>query len=112
PKIIVDKSFKGDSLGAIINIDTATTKGDTLFLKVSYSGGCKEHKFKLYWNGGYMKSMPPQAKLYLFHNNNGDVCRRLIKETIKFNVSPIQYQGQHTVILSVNKYKQRIKYKY
>lgn len=71
-------------------IDTVFIKSDTLFLRVLYSGGCQVHKFKLFGSRSILKSNPPQMKILLSHNANGDGCRMLITDTLKFSIKPIK----------------------
>lgn len=63
---------------------------DSLILKVSYAGGCKDHNFKLYGLSGFAKSNPPQAYIYLSHNGNNDLCEALITEWLSFDLLPLK----------------------
>lgn len=60
-----------------------------LSIEVSYSGGCKQHVFNLYWDRFMAKSIPPLVTLYLVHNSNEDRCEALIKEKLTFDISPL-----------------------
>jgi hypothetical protein len=81
---------------------TANMAGDCLELKVTYSGGCKAHKFQLVWNGTHAESMPPQIGLTLVHDNGGDVCRDLKSEKLSFDLSSARYGGVGQVIVNLN----------
>lgn len=74
---------------------------DCLHLKLTYGGGCKEHKFQLLWNGAWMKSMPPQVTLMLSHENGGDMCRSIKSEKLSYNLLPIRAEGLGQVIVNV-----------
>lgn len=76
--------------------------GDTLFVDVEYSGGCKDHVFTARHNGQYMKSMPPQLNIMIDHHGNGDACRELIKETLAFDLSTCRYGSSGSLILLIN----------
>ena len=76
--------------------------GDTLFVDVEYSGGCKDHVFTARHNGQYMKSMPAQLNLIIDHNANGDACRELIRETLAFDLRAARYGSSGTLILLLN----------
>ena len=76
--------------------------GDTLFVQVEYSGGCKEHVFTAHHNGQYMKSMPPQLNVIIDHNANGDMCRELIRETLAFDLKSCRQGKSGTLILLLN----------
>ncbi|MDP2208598.1 MAG: hypothetical protein Q8K98_07465 [Bacteroidota bacterium] len=71
-------------------IDSARISGDTLILVVSYSGGCREHEFKLFGSYSIIKTNPPQAEIYLSHNSNADMCEAWITENVKFDLSPLK----------------------
>jgi hypothetical protein len=76
--------------------------GDTLFVDVEYSGGCKDHVFTARHNGQYMKSMPAQLNLMIDHNGNADACRELIKETLAFDLRGARYGSSGSLILLLN----------
>ncbi len=71
-------------------IDSARISGDTLILVVSYSGGCREHEFKLFGSRSIIKTNPPQAEIYLSHNSNADPCEAWITQQLKFDLSPLK----------------------
>lgn len=68
--------------------DSITVHDGILYLNVLYSGGCKEHEFKLYGLPAFLKSNPPQAELFLSHNADGDECEALTTEELRFGLSP------------------------
>lgn len=84
------------------NLDTMWMVKDTLFLKVQYSGGCEDHEFELMSNGAYAKSMPPQMTLHLEHDANNDMCRAMITEELKFDLTPVRNPSSEKLIVRVN----------
>ena len=77
-----------------------TNENDILTVVVRYSGGCEEHDFNAYFSGGWAKSLPPQAAITLEHiNPNNDACRSLVKDTLHFNMKPLQYSGANEVVV-------------
>ncbi len=74
-------------------INKATLKGDLLKIKVSYSGGCKEHDFVLI-SSGFMESYPVQVNLILSHNANNDSCEAWLTEELSFDLSPLKQAYQ------------------
>lgn len=77
-----------------------TSENDVLTVIVRYSGGCEEHDFNAYFSGGWAKSLPPQAALTLEHlNPKNDACRSLVKDTLRFNLKPLQYSGASEVVV-------------
>ena len=87
-------------------------QGDTLKLRINYSGGCEEHDFAMYMSPStFAESYPAQADLYLGHNANDDVCRAYIQRDLAFDLSPIGvkyyefYGGLDTIRIFVHYYK-------
>lgn len=93
-------------------IERAWIDGHTLSMAIAYSGGCKEHEFDLLGNRFYMKSMPPKTNVLLFHNANKDHCRQLIKDTLHFDLKPLQYKGHNTLMVLLKDYNEPLRYTY
>lgn len=68
------------------NIDTAFVTSTTLYVSVSYSGGCKEHEFKLFGDGAVSNNT---TQIYIDHENNGDVCRKMIQQDLQYDISSL-----------------------
>jgi hypothetical protein len=98
PVILDTTRYGNDTFAA----NKVRVNGDTLFMDVEYSGGCKDHVFTARHNGNYMKSMPPQLNVNIDHNANGDGCRELIRETIAFDLSGCRVGKTGTLILLIN----------
>ena len=61
-----------------------------------------------------MKSLPPKRTVALIHNSNGDSCRELISETIKFDIRALavtETSGSEITLL-LEGYKEPIQYVY
>lgn len=65
---------------------------DSIILNVSFSGGCREHEFKLIAKDYFGDSKSPKAKLLLSHNSNFDPCERYITDERSFNLLPLKYE--------------------
>jgi hypothetical protein len=76
--------------------------GDTLWMDVSYSGGCKDHVFTARHNGNYMKSLPAQLNIFIDHQGNADGCRELIRETLAFDLRSCRLGKTGALVLLVN----------
>ncbi len=89
---------------AAITIQSAEIKGPTMRLVVSYSGGCAEHSFRLIGSAMLTKSLPPQRAVKLIHTNNGDQCKKMITDTLLFDVTPLANNGakDKTVVLNLD----------
>lgn len=70
-----------------------------LILNVEYGGGCKEHEFKLRWDGSSRESNPPIVLFALYHDGKGDGCKAIVQKELRFDVS--QFEG---VIIEVMNY--------
>lgn len=72
-------------------IEAKLIKNDILSTIVSYFGGCEKHEFTL----GAIPAMTNteatlQANLVLGHENNGDTCKKIVKERLEFDLSPLK----------------------
>lgn len=90
-------------------INTATVKGETLRVNVSYSGGCETHEFTLVAEPRFLESFPVQLRVSLVHNANGDTCQEPLTEDYLFDLAPIKemYQKGYqtdtgTIVLRLN----------
>jgi hypothetical protein len=111
PSIIVQQGFVKPDNSASFDLIKTSLEGNILTIEVSYSGGCNEHEFKLYFDGNYKKSLPPKADFILTHDNKGDACRSIENKTMKFDISKSQYAGQKEIMVSVEGF-QELKYSY
>jgi hypothetical protein len=99
----------------VISIEAAIKDG-CLEITATYGGGCKDHEFRLFWNGLWAESMPPQTGLILHHNANDDNCRAIKSSTVTFDLSKLKYDGVNEVQLNLRaegaEENLRIKYEY
>jgi hypothetical protein len=105
-KIIVDDNFTTPANNVSSDIIKTSIEGNILTIEVSYSGGCEEHDFKLYFNGMYKKSLPPKADFVLVHDNKGDACRSIVEKKLKFDISASQYVGSKEMMVTVNGFQE------
>lgn len=57
---------------------------------VEYSGGCEEHQFFTYWEGlSNATANPNQVSFTLLHNSKGDLCERLVRDTLFLEIKDI-----------------------
>lgn len=88
--VLVNESNRKDWRQDLHFIEAARIEKDALHLRISYTGGCAEHDFSLVAWDSSSKASILQAKLLLAHNANGDSCKAIIKETLRFDVSPLR----------------------
>lgn len=70
-------------------IDSVKLDADILSVKVSYSGGCKEHVFRMYVWRRFLESNPPQAELFLSHDSRNDNCEAYLSQWIEFDLTEL-----------------------
>lgn len=90
PIILVDDLRPGDWPRDPAHIEKAEVFGDVLSLRVSYSGGCREHGFQLIASRQFMESYPLQVSTHLAHDAHGDACEALIVEDLLFDLTPLK----------------------
>gem|GEM_PF-843384 len=79
-------------------MDSVYVDGDTLRLKVSYSGGCRDHTFKL-WKLPPNALVPPVVELLLDHDAQGDRCEAWLTRWLAFSIKPLRINGKQEVTL-------------
>lgn len=76
-------------------IEAKFIENDILSTVVSYSGGCEKHEFSLGATLGFANTdLSPQANLVLGHESNGDTCKKIIRERLVFDLSPLKEKCQ------------------
>lgn len=114
--IDVKKAQIGDVTqeSAQTTITAVNLDGNILSLDVEYSGGCQDHSFEFVGSSAIMKSLPPKRSVKLVHDSNGDTCRELISETIKFDIRALAVSetSGSEIILLLDGVKEPIKYVY
>ncbi len=95
-------------------ISNVSLSGKNLKINITFSGGCKEHNFKLLGSEAISKSLPPQRSIVLIHQSNGDACKKLVEKTLTFNVDAFSYQKEKGSIIHLNLFgwKDRIEFTY
>jgi hypothetical protein len=101
-----------DMESALIDITDARIVGHTLYLDVAYSGGCKDHEFKLIGSPMIAKSLPPIRSMKLIHFNNDDNCRAYLNRKIEVDLRELAYQKEKgsVIYLTLDGWKERLTY--
>jgi hypothetical protein len=75
--------------------EATLTDNDILSIIVSYSGGCKKHDFILATVSSFIRTdSSDQVNLVLAHENNGDICKKIVKEHLYFDLLPLKERYQ------------------
>lgn len=90
PIIMFDDRVRVAMYADAASIVESHIENDLLRFLVSYGGGCAYHDFALYGWGGFSKSKPAQAEVFLSHNALGDQCDNLIRGVLVFNLVPLK----------------------
>ena len=109
-KGIIVTNFNNYRENALTNISDIQLNKNILTIKVSYSGGCKEHEFSLLGSSILTKSLPPKRNILLFHKNNNDNCRELITENLMFDISEFSYADGKEIQLMLKNWEKPISY--
>lgn len=89
-KVITDKELYA-STTEIIAIDTAFLTKDILHILTKKIQACDAENFKLFWDGKFMKSLPPQTNVKLFLMNDA-ACKELHPFHLTFNISSVHFK--------------------
>lgn len=62
---------------------------DSVYVSVSYSGGCRQHTFEVIWGEEFLETEPQSLSLILLHDADDDACEAFITETLAFSISDL-----------------------
>lgn len=79
-------------------IDTLFIIDNCLNMWVSYSGGCGDADFKLYYTDRLVTSIPPKTTLRLQLTDN-DPCRAIVQQKLYYNISFFEDYAKKSGIL-------------
>ena len=77
-----------------VQIIKSRIEGNTLHLKVGYSGGCSKHGFQVIGSPMISKSLPPIRSVELVHLNSGDTCREYIEQQLIIDLTDLAYKKE------------------
>lgn len=115
PELIIQDNYLPAKDNALFTVLSAKLNRDNLTIIVQYGGGCKEHYFKLFSSGLFEEKSPPRLKLFLEHDFNDDFCKKMVQDTLMFNVQNGKYPGEDgkfKVELELDQFSDVIQYKY
>ena len=78
----------------------AFVDGNCLQIKISYSGGCKEHLISL---ARIQPSFTSDSTISVFeisHNANGDMCEAYFTKELRFDLTPLKQEGKKEFVLT------------
>jgi hypothetical protein len=83
-----------------IYIHEAFVDGNCLQIKLSYSGGCKEHTIDLARMHPWTASSSTVPTFEIRHNANGDLCEAHFTQEFRFDLSSLILEGKTEFVLT------------
>lgn len=97
--------------GEYPDIDKILIIDDCIEMQITYGGGCGQVNCKLLAGDGIIKTLPPKVEFTL-QFNDGDPCEALIREKIRFDLSPYEnFAKTSGIYLLVNRKDYDLLYK-
>jgi hypothetical protein len=101
PFIVLDTNNSGNLANDPIYLQEAFIDGNCLQIKVSYSGGCKEHTIDLV-RIQYSVTSDSIPVFEISHNANGDLCEAYFTKELRFDLTPLKLEGKKEFELLAN----------
>ena len=83
-----------------VYIHEAFVDEDCLQIKISYSGGCKEHTINLARMHPWIPGSSTVPVFEIRHNANGDMCEAYFTREFRFDLSPLKAEGIKEFVLT------------
>jgi hypothetical protein len=83
-----------------IYLHEAFVDGDCLQIKISYSGGCKEHTLDLARMHPWTASSSTVPTFEIRHNANGDMCEAWFTKELRFDLTTLKLEGKKEFVLT------------
>jgi hypothetical protein len=87
--IVVSAGAGLDILQDPLTVDSTWVQADSVYLQVSYRGGCREHRFLAYGRPVFQDTDPPTMSVFLHHSADGDDCDAPLTRRLGFDVSRV-----------------------
>ena len=81
-------------------IQEAFVDGNCLQIKLSYSGGCKEHTIDLARMHPWTASSSTVPTFEIRHNANGDLCEAMFTRELRYDLTPLKLEGFKEFVLT------------
>lgn len=83
-------------------INDVLLEGNTLFVNISFTGGCGKHSYEVIGNRAVMKSLPPKRSFMIAHDAVDEKCESLTNKTLEIdlkNLASAQTPGNTIMLL-------------
>jgi hypothetical protein len=83
-----------------IYLQEAFVDGDCLQIKISYSGGCKQHTIDLARMHPWTASSSKVPTFEIRHNANNDMCEAYFTKELRFDLTSLRLEGKKEFVLT------------
>ena len=83
-----------------VYLHEAFVDGDCLHLKLSYSGGCREHTIDLARMNPWHAGSSDIPTFEIRHDANGDLCEAYFTKELAFDLTPLKLEGKTEFVLT------------
>lgn len=108
-KILTNVAFVQAPKSDPYTINKVYIDGSCLVFDIQRGGGCKEVEYTFY-SFGIMESNPARTNVFLQLDSKGDVCKALVREVIRFDLSVFDKEASNGGII-INLDNEKIIYK-
>ena len=95
-------------------IKSVNIQGNTLFMEITYVGGCGIHQFELIGQSMIIKTLPPKRSITLVHKNEDDSCRSIVTRILEIDIKDLAFNQTPNaeIILMLKGWKNDINYSF
>lgn len=83
-----------------IYLHEAFVDGDCLHLKISYSGGCRDHTIDLARMNAWYTGSASIPTFEIRHDANDDLCEAYFTKELAFDLTPLKLEGKTEFVLT------------
>ena len=93
-------------------IKSIKVTGNTMFVDITFVGGCGVHDFDMVGNLSIMKSMPPQRKVKIIHRSKSELCKSIVSKTLEIDITDMANDKTpgSVIYLILEGWEERIEY--
>ncbi|MCA1243830.1 hypothetical protein LC092_15380 [Stappia stellulata] len=93
PPLAIASGVPSDLGDPLLSLDSAEVvsgiNGRTLLVGLSHQRACGEASFKAWWDGSFLKSLPPRASVVVVYEAGGDLCEGRVDTTLQIDVDEL-----------------------
>ena len=95
-------------------IKSVSIQGNTMFMEITYIGGCGIHQFELIGQSIILKTLPPKRSIALIHKNGDDSCHSIVTKILEIDIKDLAFNQTPNaeIILMLKGWKSDINYRF